>query len=212
MRSEKTLLGTEIEKLQLKMKELQIDHAGEVADIEMCRKLRMEFKYGNSTIRYVFDLAEKYGEPHNVFEALSEYGSVAGLRKEKIQLKNEIELMKAERQELTTQLERSKGEINALVVTVKSTVKELLENVAVRMQEAGRFEDELKLARVFKAAITFSAENKKMAIQHAMTFLAFAGAICMATQVNPRVFKDTTAAVMIHFIIEQLSKELGSLV
>jgi predicted nucleic acid-binding Zn-ribbon protein len=93
----------------------------EVADILSLKRNLEERGLGLDSLEVIIKLAEKYGQPQKIIEAVSEYGSLAKLREETITVNGELKGAKDEfaaaqkqLQDLKTQITQSKEPLETL--------------------------------------------------------------------------------------------------
>jgi len=202
--------------LEAELRRVEADYAHLQTIISMCDTLLYKLKFSIPAITEVYETAKKYGEPIEVLKAVGRYGELKTIESEieklsvkKSELESRVRELSAQVQELRSLMDELKNTAKELI---KPFVEELSENMDLLrrkfseildamsskyeeyakrygelMTEIGRFEEELRLARVVQSLIKYPSECGKIPLDYDILMLRAIINHCRVKGVNPKV-------------------------
>ena len=202
--------------LEAELRRVEADYAHLQTIISMCDTLLYKLKFSIPAITEVYETAKKYGEPIEVLKAVGRYGDLKTIESEieklsvkKSELESRVRELSAQVQELRSLMDELKNTAKELI---KPFVEELSENMDLLrrkfseildamsskyeeyakrygelMTEIGRFEEELRLARVVQSLIKYPSECEKIPLDYDILMLRAIINHCRVKGVNPKV-------------------------
>ncbi len=198
------------------LKSLQAEHAHRQTVINICDHLLYKLNFSVPAITDIYRTAKKYGEPIEVINAIEKYGDLRALKKNIVELSSKKGELEAMNKELTQQANELRALSRELIDTSRNLLKpfsnemrknaevlrkqfskssdaiaakhnEHAEKLAELFFQAGRFEEELRLARVLQTLIKYPSEAEKIPLDYDLLMLRGIRNHCLIKGVNPEV-------------------------
>ncbi|MCP8311498.1 MAG: hypothetical protein L6M37_00910 [Candidatus Methylarchaceae archaeon HK02M1] len=181
--------------LESDLKKVQADYAHLQTVIAMCDALLYKYKFSISAITDIYDTAKEYGEPIEVLKAIGRYGEQKTIEKEIERLSSEKGELEVRVRELNSQVQKlrasseelkntAEGLLKPFTVDLSKSVKLLnnkfsnaIDTISTKYEEyaeklgklktdAGKLEEELRLARYLQALLRYPSELKDLPQDH----------------------------------------------
>jgi len=202
--------------VEAELKRVNAEHAHLQTVIGVCETLLYEYKFSVQTIDDLYKLAKKYGKPLEVLKAIGKYGEfkvleseVGKLTAKKGELEARVAELEAKVQELRAVVEEMKLSVSGILEPLSNEVKKGVELITATYKEAidatmleyneftgkfgalkadaGKLEEELKLARAIQALIKYPTEAQELPLDYDILMLRAIIQHCTAKNINPKV-------------------------
>ena len=203
------------------LKSFQAEHAHYQTVLDICDTLLYKLNFSVPAIIDIYKTAKKYGEPIEVINAIEKYGTLRVLDKNIAELsskKGELESIISELTQQAKELRALSRELkktyrnlltpfandlrkNAVMLrtqfskasdTITTKYEEYAEKLGELYADAGRLEEELRLARVLQALIKYPSEAKEIPLDYDVLMLRGIRNHCFIKDVNPEVIPGDT--------------------
>jgi len=202
--------------IEAEIKSLNAQYAHLQTIIGICDNLLYKYKFSISAINDLYELAKRHGSPLEVLKILGRYGDLKGIEAEASRLSNRKVELEARIAELEKQLQELRGiadelknstkglltpladEVNRGVNSIQQKFLDAINNISNSYEEyskrlgelkadAGKLEEELRLARVVNTAIKYPSEAKDLPLDYTLLLHEAVAKLCKAKGVNPKV-------------------------
>lgn len=212
MYSKLSVLDNEIQKTSeklagyvAKLKQTQADHEHLLPVIGIIQTLVYKKGFSAESIKELLRLAESYGDPFEVFSAVSSYGDIKRIHGQVMELKRAKAVIEGEKQELVAEVAGLRGTTDKVIEEFVSVSKYLTadvrksinliateyrafaEQLGKQKAEAENLGNELKIARVISAARMFPSEFRDLPMEYLMHMLIGIRRICILKAFNPKI-------------------------
>jgi len=223
LKSELRKLEERKSSLEAELRKVEADYAHLETVINMCDTLLYKLKFSVPAIMDVYETAKKYGEPVEVLKAVGKYGELKAIEKEIEELTTKKRELESRVKELSTQVQELRSlmdelrktatgllepfvkelsksmdllrkKFSEILDTISSKYEEYAKRYGELMAESGRFEEELRLARVVQSLIKYPSECEKIPLDYDVLMLKAIINHCRVKGVNPRVRARETIA------------------
>jgi len=201
--------------VEAEIKSLNAQYAHLQTVIGICNSLLYKYKFSISAINNLYELAKRHGSPLEVLKILGRYGDLNGIEAEVSRLSNRKAEFEARIKEVEKQLQELRGMADELKNSTKDLLKPLAEEIGRGVNsiqqkfldainnisnsyeeyskrfgdlksEAGKLEEELRLARVVSMAIKYPSEAKDLPLDYILLLHEAVAKLCIAKDVNPK--------------------------
>lgn len=187
------------------LKKVEADHAHLQPVIKVCDELIYELGFSPESITKLYDVAKKYGKPHEVMDALGTFKDLTEMKSQteeieeekseldarKRELEKEVKTLTARRDELYGSVAKSVSSIDESykksIASISSTHEEHLKRWRQLEAEAGKLEEELRLAKVFNAIFKYPLETKEIPLEIVLRLIQAVKSVCAIKGVDPKV-------------------------
>jgi len=221
IRAEKDKEKTELDKAKA-------EHVHLLPVMAMCDRLIFEFHFSPESLDGILKIAEKFGGPFQVSDALMSFkdlcdikSQVSEARSEKSALEARIAELKLEVRTLAARRDQAYESAAKAITFIEDRCSKALVNLTSRFRddakefgelkaEAGKLEEELRLARILQTLTKYPSECKKIPIPLDYDILMLEGVMnhCRVMGVNPMVKAGDTIQSKYYSIYSSKEVEL----
>jgi hypothetical protein len=182
----------------------------------MCNSLLYDFKFSLPAIEQLYSVANRYGKPIEVLEAICKYDNLKSIERrteelenKKIELEANIKVLENHIHELKGQADAIKNSVDGLLKPVQQEIvqsfnnsfqaittayqqqlallKNASEEYGKRLGSAVILEEELQLARIILTIFKYPTETSSLPIDYVILMLDGAVKLCRVKGINPKI-------------------------
>jgi hypothetical protein len=190
---------------KIELETVKAEHVHLQPVVSMCDEFVYEFGFTPKSVSGIYDVAKKYGKPHEVFAAMGDFKDLNDIKSQAQETRKQNLALEARRNELGKEVETLTERRDELMKSVALAINSVEENCKKRIAsisstyeehlkkwgelkaEAGKFEEELKLARIFNAIYKYPSETKDLPLEFVLRLNEAVRNICTIKGVNPEV-------------------------
>jgi len=198
--------------IDAEIKMLRANYAHLQTVVKLCDELLYKHGFTTNAILDVYEVAKRYGNPIEVIKAIESYGSIRKLEEEIKRLKGRKRELETRISELEEEIQVMRGKIEevkkfvedvfeASADSIRRKIEEVIDSVASGFEEyakrlgelkeeAGKFEEELRIARLFSALLTHPESIKDLQKRFCSVALQAVYNHCIQVWHNPTVKVD----------------------
>jgi chromosome segregation ATPase/Fe2+ transport system protein FeoA len=241
--------------VESELKKTEADYVHLQPIISMCEELLYKHGFSVSAITDIYKIAKKYREPIEVIKAIEKYEELKAIEEQietltakKNELKTRVDELNNKAQELRAlikeQKQAARGLLKPFATEISKTIdllgkksSETIDAIAGKYDEyakkygelkaeSGKFEEELRFARIIRSLINYSSECKELPLDYDIYMLRAIINHCKIKGVNPKVkageeirtkykyygdvFEKTELLDLLQWALRGLESSLGS--
>ncbi len=229
-----------LREVETQLRQTEAEHNHLTPIIAMTESLLYTFKLNKEGIEDILKTARMYGEPLGILQAIGKYGETKNIEKQikalegrKIELEARVEVLEKELKKLRGLLDEvkrtAKGILDPFTHNMISNAdllrkkfSETIDAIALKYEEyfqrlsnvigqAGKLEEELRLARIVSAMIKFPSEAKDVPLDFATLMVEGVSKMCSAKGFNPKIKAGEIFGKKYYFLTASSEMELQDL-